>query len=137
MHESKEPPSFFTSLGRHEDYSPLVGSIDSHIYTPRLFRFDSTSGKFVADEILCKYRVPDRDTQFPFIQVSGVRRGERCFHVIILILSCLIRSFYSFITLEFTSEFRPLGKSSDDESFALNNHLKTILTAFAQLKRLI
>lgn len=68
VHESKEPPSFFTSLGRHEDYSPLVGSIDSHIYTPRLFRFDSTSGKFVADEILCKYRVPDRDTQFPFIQ---------------------------------------------------------------------
>lgn len=68
VHETQEPASFFHHIGSQEDYHPLHTSIDSHLYTPRLFRFDSTSGKFVAEEVLCKYRVPDRDTQFPFIQ---------------------------------------------------------------------
>ena len=69
VEERKESSSLLSLLGGYHDYHPLTSSLDSHIYSPRLFHFHATSGKFIAEEILCKHRCPDRDTQFPFLQV--------------------------------------------------------------------
>ena len=69
VEEMSEPTRLMSLLGGKEDYGSLMNSVESHHYTPRMFVFCSTSGTFKADEVLCRYRFPNRDTQFPFIQV--------------------------------------------------------------------
>jgi len=69
IEEGSEPQRLWTALGGKDDYGSLLHvTEDSHIYTPRLYHFTSTTGQFLANEVLSSCRVPDQTSQFPFMQ---------------------------------------------------------------------
>ncbi|XP_037030396.1 supervillin isoform X2 [Bradysia coprophila] len=68
--EGEENDRFFEAIGSRDrgQYFSLVTSPKSFDFTPRMFRFSSTNGKFEAVELLSQLRTKDLVSPYPFQQ---------------------------------------------------------------------
>lgn len=68
--EGTEPIGFWEALGRRDRkaYDCMIHDPGKFNFTPRLFHLSSTSGEFVAVELICSSRVSDLVNSMPFHQ---------------------------------------------------------------------
>ncbi|KAL2085821.1 hypothetical protein ACEWY4_019141 [Coilia grayii] len=68
--EGYEPTGFFDALGRRDRraYDCMLQDQGKFRFTPRLFQLSSSSGEFVAQELLCPFRVSGQTNAQPFLQ---------------------------------------------------------------------
>ncbi|XP_076146382.1 supervillin a isoform X2 [Alosa pseudoharengus] len=68
--EGYEPTGFFDALGGRDRraYDCMLQDLGKFRFTPRLFQLSSSSGEFVAQELLCPFRVSGQTNALPFLQ---------------------------------------------------------------------
>ncbi|KAG5268268.1 hypothetical protein AALO_G00210640 [Alosa alosa] len=68
--EGYEPTGFFDALGGRDRraYDCMLQDLGKFRFTPRLFQLSSSSGEFVAQELLCPFRVSSQTNALPFLQ---------------------------------------------------------------------
>ncbi|KAL1518089.1 hypothetical protein ABEB36_001766 [Hypothenemus hampei] len=68
VQEGEETEEFLNELsGDREYYHSLLHASETYDFTPRLFKFESLTGSFTANEILCPHR-SKHSTPYPFVQ---------------------------------------------------------------------
>ncbi|KAF4084957.1 hypothetical protein AMELA_G00111900 [Ameiurus melas] len=68
--EGTEPVGFWEALGRRDRkaYDCMIQDLGKFNFTPRLYHLSSTSGEFVAVELICPSREPNLVNSMPFHQ---------------------------------------------------------------------
>ncbi|XP_053366961.1 supervillin a isoform X3 [Clarias gariepinus] len=68
--EGTEPVGFWEALGRRDRkaYDCMIHDLGKFNFTPRLYQLSSTSGEFVAVELICPSREPNLVNSMPFHQ---------------------------------------------------------------------
>ncbi|KAG7255801.1 hypothetical protein CRUP_014529 [Coryphaenoides rupestris] len=68
--EGAEPPGFWEALGQKDrkSYDCMLQDPGKFNFTPRLFQMSSSSGEFVASELLHPAQAPDLVNALPFLQ---------------------------------------------------------------------